>query len=66
MIGEGTFRSSSTVEVRDGEEQISEIKGSGSFGDRAFELEVLIVKGEVEHEVDDFTCDRSGVVGRAA
>ena len=54
------------VEVGSGGEQILEIEGSGSFGDRASELEVLIVKGEVEHEVDDFTCDRSGVVGRAA
>ena len=66
VIEESTFRSSFMVKVRNGEERIFKIKGSGSFGDCAFDFKLLVVKGVVKQEVENFTCDGFDGGGEAA
>ena len=52
-----TSQSSFMLKVRSGQEQIVRIKDSGSFGDCTYEFKLLIVKGVVKQEVENFSCD---------
>ena len=57
VIEEGASRSSFMVMVRNGEEVVLKERGAGQFGNCTFDFKLLVVKGVVKQNIDNFQCD---------